>query len=138
MRKSVLRRFNVLKCMILTIWLVVCFGQICFADEAKSTGVAVSQSTSDAISGLEGGNGVYGTILEIMGILFGVGIAVAVGKMMHIGIKFMTSTATKKSDAKDALLPWAIGTIALILFWSLSTWLIKILDSGNNKGIFDI
>ena len=70
--------------------------------------------------------------------LFFIGLAVSVAKMMHIGIKYMTSTVTKKSDAKDALIPWAIGTIALILFWSLSTWLLRILDTGTSKNIFDL
>ena len=122
----------------LIIVLIVFVGSMNISYAEDPVGSKGSESTEAAISGLEGGEGVYGTINQIMNLLFGVGLAVAVGKMMHIGIKFMTTTATKKSDAKDALLPWAIGTIALVMFWGLSTWLIRILDSGEQGKIFDI
>ena len=50
------------------------------------------------------------TLINFTRILLLIGTAVCVGKMIHIGILYVTSTAVDKSNAKQALLPWLIGT----------------------------
>ena len=50
-------------------------------------------------------------LTEIIDVLLTVAGLVCVGKIIQIGIKFMTASAADKSNAKTALLPWLIGTI---------------------------
>ena len=47
----------------------------------------------------------------ILTTMFGLAGAICVGKIIHIGILYMTSSAVDKSNAKAALIPWVIGTI---------------------------
>lgn len=54
---------------------------------------------------------VVGTLENITKILLLIGTAVCIGKVIHIGILYLTSTAMEKSMAKQAILPWIIGTI---------------------------
>ena len=51
------------------------------------------------------------TLVKITKILLLIGTAVCIGKVIHIGILYVTSTAVEKSQAKQAILPWIIGTI---------------------------
>lgn len=51
------------------------------------------------------------TLTDITRILLLIGSAVCIGKIIHIGILYLTSTAVEKSHAKEALLPWILGTI---------------------------
>ena len=51
------------------------------------------------------------TLTNITRLLLLVGSAVCIGKIIHIGIMFVTSSAMEKSKAKEAVLPWIIGTI---------------------------
>ena len=59
---------------------------------------------------LELGPTAEATLIEITQILLLVGAAVCVGKVIHIGILYVTSSAVDKSNAKQAILPWLIGT----------------------------
>ena len=51
------------------------------------------------------------TLVKITNILLLIGTAVCIGKIIHIGILYLTSTAVEKSNAKQALFPWILGTI---------------------------
>ena len=51
------------------------------------------------------------TLTTITSILLLVASAVCIGKIIHIGIMFVTSSAVEKSKAKEALFPWILGTI---------------------------
>ncbi len=103
------------------------------------SGVSFASQADQAIEELENGDGPYETMRTIIGILFMVGILVSIGKMMHIGIKYITTSAGGRGSAKEALLPWFIGAVCLALFWSLSTWLLTHLEIGpSGGGIFDI
>lgn len=51
------------------------------------------------------------TLVKVTRILLLIGTAVCIGKVIHIGILYVTSTAVEKSQAKQAILPWLIGTI---------------------------
>ena len=59
---------------------------------------------------LELGPTAEATLTEITQVLLLVGAAVCVGKVIHIGILYVTSSAVDKSNAKQAILPWLIGT----------------------------
>lgn len=50
-------------------------------------------------------------LTEITQVLLVIGGLACVGKLVHIGILYMTSSAVDKSNAKSAVLPWLIGTI---------------------------
>ena len=54
---------------------------------------------------------VEATLVNITEILLLIGTAVCIGKVIHIGILYLTSTAMEKSQAKQAILPWIIGTV---------------------------
>lgn len=49
-------------------------------------------------------------LTEITQVLLVIAGGACVGKIIHIGIKYVASSAADKSDAKMALLPWLIGT----------------------------
>lgn len=58
------------------------------------------------------GNGIVDKVLtEVTEVLLVIAGLVCVGKLIHIGILYMTSSAAEKSNAKAAVLPWLIGTI---------------------------
>lgn len=61
-----------------------------------------------ATSGMDTVNKILTDILKI---LLGLGGAICVGKLIHIGILYMTSSAVDKSNAKAAVFPWIVGTI---------------------------
>lgn len=54
---------------------------------------------------------VESVLLEVTEVLLTIAGLVCVGKLIHIGILYMTSSAAEKSNAKAAVLPWLIGTI---------------------------
>lgn len=58
-----------------------------------------------------GMNTVNKILTDILKVLLGLGGAVCVGKLIHIGILYMTSSAVDKSNAKAAVFPWIVGTI---------------------------
>ena len=54
---------------------------------------------------------VRGILENVLNVLLTVAGIACVGKILHIGILYMTSSAVEKSNAKTALLPWIIGNI---------------------------
>ena len=50
-------------------------------------------------------------LTEITQVLLVIAGLACAGKLVHIGILYMTSSAVDKSNAKSAVLPWLIGTI---------------------------
>lgn len=58
------------------------------------------------------GDGTVNRVLtDVTEVLLTVAGLVCVGKLIHIGILYMTSSAVEKSNAKAAAFPWLIGTI---------------------------
>lgn len=58
------------------------------------------------------GNDTVDTVLkEVTEVLLTIAGLACVGKIIHIGILYMTSSAVDKSNAKSAIMPWLIGTI---------------------------
>lgn len=79
------------------------------------------------------------TLTGITEILLLIGTAVCVGKIIHIGILYLTSTAIEKSNAKQALFPWILGTIICFGAATIGGAIIKIfLDSVGNGPVLGI
>lgn len=77
-------------------------------------------------------------LTEVLQILLGLAGAICVGKLVHIGILYMTSSAAEKSNAKAAVLPWIIGTIVCFGAGWIGPMIINIFridDGGNVLGI---
>ena len=101
---------------------------------ASESGVDVGGVVDD----INGGEGVFGTIQEIIGILSWAGFAIAVAKMMQIGIMYLLGAAKGKNDAKSALIPWIVGAFVCAAFGTIGPWVIGTLMSGSGGGVFDI
>jgi hypothetical protein len=56
---------------------------------------------------------------RVLGVIQWVGIIVAVVMVMYVGIKYMTSTAGKKAEAKETMVPVLIGAALLALGTSI-------------------
>ena len=67
-------------------------------------------------------------LVRITQILLLVGAGVCVGKLLHIGILFITSSAADKSNAKMAMLPWLIGTFVCFGASTIGSFVIKVLS----------
>lgn len=90
-------------------------------------------------TGITSGNDtVDDTLSEIVSILFFIGAAVAVGKLIQIGIMLVIGSGGKRSDAKSALIPWAIGAIICVLFATIGSGIIDIIMGDSSGGVFDI
>ena len=65
---------------------------------------------------------------EIAGLLTGIGIFIAIGTGIILGIKFMFSTAEGKAEVSKLLIPYIIGVAVIVgalTIWQIS---IRILD----------
>ena len=55
-------------------------------------------------------SGVTEILVEVTQVLLIVAAGICVGKVIHIGILYVSSVAADKSNAKSAILPWLVGT----------------------------
>ena len=72
-------------------------------------------------------------LTEITQVLLIIAGGACVGKIIHIGIKYVMSSAADKSDAKMALLPWLIGTIICFGAAVIGPAIIGIFNTGNTN-----
>ena len=118
------------------------FNKISFISMAFSLATTCTYASGDVtqnvVSDLNSGNGVYGTIGQIMGILALLAFAIAVIKILQIGMMIMLGAGGGKSRAKESLIPWLIGAAICILFGTIGPWVIGIIMSGSSGGVFDI
>lgn len=105
---------------------------------AGTLAFATNGDIQSVVNDLNGGEGVYGTISEIMGILLWLGFAIAIIKAMQIGIMFIIGGGSGKNNAKSALVPWLVGAAVCALFGTIGPWIIGIIMSGSSGGVFDI
>ena len=68
-------------------------------------------------------------ITEVLLVIAGL---VCVGKLIQIGIMYLTSSAVEKSNAKSAVLPWLIGTIVCFSAATIGKVIIGILEVDKN------
>lgn len=95
-------------------------------------------SVSGVVNNLNEGDGVYAIIREIMGIMSILGFAIAMFKLIQIGIQFILGAGRAKSDAKAALMPWLVGAIVCIMFGTIGPWVMNLIMGSGSSGIFDI
>lgn len=95
-------------------------------------------SVSGVVNNLNKGDGVYAIIKEIMGIMSILGFAIAMFKLIQIGIQFILGAGRAKSDAKAALMPWLVGAIVCIMFGTIGPWVMNLIMGSGSSGIFDI
>lgn len=101
-----------------------CTFNVVFADEPESTGTSagtktgtkentkVNTTTGFAPPTSHGGGGPVGAVAGvILGFLQTAAIAIAVGMVFIIGIKYMTKGAGAKAEIKETFLPYLIGAI---------------------------
>ena len=62
-------------------------------------------------AGANGDDSVTETLTAVVEMLLVIAGLVCVGKLIQIGITYMTSSAVEKSNAKAALIPWLVGTV---------------------------
>lgn len=105
---------------------------------ATTSTYASDDVTQNVVNDLNSGTGVYGTIGQIMGILAWLAFAIAVIKILQIGMMIMLGAGGGKSRAKESLIPWLIGAAICILFGTIGPWVIGIIMSGSSGGVFDI
>ena len=98
---------------------------------------AGSQQLDEAVNNLNtGSDETYAILKEIMGILAWVGFAVATFKVVQIGIMFMTGISSKRSGAKESIIPWLIGSLICAMFGILGPWFINMFAAGDTGDIF--
>ncbi len=115
---------------------ILCFVCICLCVFVFSTSFA--SQTSSAVQAINSGTGTYARIREIMQILFWLGAALTLFKAMHIGVKFISSPA-QKGDAKEAIIPWAVGAVLLATAGVVAPWIIDIIEpNGGSTDIFNL
>ncbi len=59
----------------------------------------------------------------ILGIIQWVGLVIAVAMVLYVGIKYLTSTAGKKAEAKETMVPILIGAALLALAPTVVRWI---------------
>ena len=78
------------------------------------------------------------TLTKITSILLLIASAVCIGKIIHIGLKFVTASAVEKSQAKEALMPWIIGTIVCFGSATIGSAIIKLFtEAGAPTSVLD-
>ena len=65
-------------------------------------------------------------IMSISKVLAGIALAISALKLMQIGYMFLLQPATKKSDAKESIIPWLIGVFVCGSWLSLGQWVIDL------------
>lgn len=93
-------------CVIVIITLTLMFSSIVFASDASSVIGGLNNSASD-------GGILSGPVSKIIGVIKYIAIAVALGMVIIIGIKWMTAPAGGKAAVKDTFLPYLIGAICV-------------------------
>lgn len=101
--------------------LILLFTSTVLADSGDVGAVKVPQEVKD-------------TLTNLTNILLLIGTAVCIGKVIHIGILYVTSTAMDKSQAKQAILPWIIGTVVCFGAATIGGAIIKIFTEAGLPG----
>lgn len=110
------RKWNRILSMVFTFFMIFSLFTCVFAD--------ASTKKDDNIANMKE---ILEPLIRITQVLLLVGAGVCIGKLIHIGILFVTSSAAEKSNAKMAMLPWVIGTFVCFGASTIGGFIIKIL-----------
>lgn len=89
----------------------------------------LADSTSVVLDG-----DVLDTLEEITRILLLIAGGVCVGKVIHIGIMYVTTSAVDKSNAKTAIIPWLVGTIVCFGAATIGSFIVDVIG-GEHRGM---
>jgi len=106
------------------------------SDPSDAPSTTVNDTFQQELSKLNSATGPYKTIMEIAGYMLWIAIAIALFKIMQIGINFMTGVGGRRQEAKAALMPWLIGLIVCLLCTSIGTIFINLVTQNINSNIF--
>ena len=98
---------------------MLCFTNVVFASE------------------IQFGEEVTGPLKEITQVLLLVAAGVCIGKVIHIGILYVMSSAMDKSNAKMAILPWLIGTFLCFGAAVIGPAIINVFSEGLPDGVLN-
>lgn len=77
-------------------------------------------------------------LIDVTQVLLVLAGLVCLGKLIQIGIMYMTSSAVEKSNAKSALMPWLVGTFVAFGASIIGPAIIHIISDGmENMGPLD-
>ena len=82
-------------------------------EEEKAAGTTVGPVTINPDTSGTGATGATNVGNDIIGVIQVVGILIAVGTIMILGIKYMMGSAEEKAEYKKTLMPYLIGAILL-------------------------
>ncbi len=115
--------------MLMTVFV---FNSFVYASDDRT----ITQLGQDWIETGEGSDQVFNTeggskqgFLDIAGLIQGVGIFIAVGVGIILGIKFMVSSADGKAEIKKLLTPYLIGVtivVGALLIWKIAIEIVDI------------
>lgn len=88
-----------------------------------------------SVFALDGGGEVDTVLTEVVNILLIIAGCVCLGKLIHIGILFLTAGAAEKSNAKMALIPWIVGTIVCFGASWVGGTIIQLIGSNMNGDV---
>lgn len=74
-------------------------------------------------------------LIDVTTVLLVIAGCVCLGKLAQIGIMFMMSSATEKSNAKTAILPWLLGTIVCFGATWIGPLIIGIFKHDTSEGV---
>ena len=94
-----------LTCILLTISILITMSTSIFA-----TNLIVDVNINNATLG---DGTMEGWVSELLGLLQSVGIAVAMGMLLYVGIKYTMAAANEKADLKNSSIRYLIGAVIL-------------------------
>ena len=66
------------------------------------------------------------TAIKILGFVRWIGYAIAIGMLIYIGIKYVTSPAAEKADTKQALVKYVIGAVLIAGASTIAGWIFEL------------
>ena len=102
------------------------------------TAVLLNFSTTVFANSVKLDQSVIDTLTEVTRILLLIGGAICIGKVIHIGIMYVTSSAADKSNAKMAIMPWLIGTFVCFGAATIGGFIIDVIGGNyRNKPVLE-
>lgn len=98
------------------------------AVNASSSGFSLGGSNSILVPTAPDQGGVIEKVVKILEFLQWVGFVVAIGMIIWVGIKYLTSGAGEKAKAKETMIPIVIGAILVACALPLATAIFNIFN----------
>ena len=79
-------------------------------------------------------DGISPMVKTILGAIQWIGYAIAIGMLIYIGIKYVTSAANEKAELKSASVNYIIGAIIIAGAVTICNWAVMFFQSANSDG----